>query len=469
MKRSGLALLLAVTLLKGILWSAALPLWRGIDEAVHFSTAQFLAEHGRLPGLEDVFRSDEIVLAGELADVARLPFRPTQRQAFVPGQVGLREAELMELDPALRTSYEREARSSGAHVPPLYHILAAGVYHLFYGQNVMVRAFAVRQLSVLLGVLTVWLVFLTTCEVLPSRPLVQLGVPLLVSFQPMFTYLTAVANTDAPLFLVYTALIYLLVRALRHGLSYGLAAAIGVVSGLGMLVKPLVVTVVPSILFVLILEFWRRTDRWGWVVKTVGLMVLCALLVCGWSLARNMWISGNPFYINPVRKGWFVPGPEMRRYPIGQYLVNYVTSLAEGLFVSYWADFGAMDTPMAPAWYVVLRWGLLAVGVGLGIHFWREGKTQWRTLLLLVVCVVSHLVMLGAYDYYFWTSYGVGSVGQGKYYLYPAAAQFLLLALGAAGLFPRRLGSVGVAAICVGMVVLNFVGLLGYLLPRYYL
>ena len=164
LERWALALLLTVTAVKGVLWSAAVPLLRGIDEAVHFSTVQFIAENGRLPGLDEVYRSDEIVLAGELADVARLPFQPTQRQTFAPGERGFREGEIASLDPALRTRYDREARSSAAHVPPLYHILAAGVYRLFYDRDILTRAFAVRQLSVLLAVITIWLAYLTARE-----------------------------------------------------------------------------------------------------------------------------------------------------------------------------------------------------------------------------------------------------------------------------------------------------------------
>ena len=53
-----LGFLLLLTLLNGLLWSAAVPLWQGTDEDGHFAATQFVAEHLRLPGPDDGFRAD---------------------------------------------------------------------------------------------------------------------------------------------------------------------------------------------------------------------------------------------------------------------------------------------------------------------------------------------------------------------------------------------------------------------------
>ncbi len=44
-----IALLLLIMLLKGVLWSLALPLWQGPDEEDHYNVIQFIGELGRLP------------------------------------------------------------------------------------------------------------------------------------------------------------------------------------------------------------------------------------------------------------------------------------------------------------------------------------------------------------------------------------------------------------------------------------
>ena len=55
-------------LLNGLLWSAATPLWQGPDENGHFAATQFVSEHLRLPGHDDSFGADAVLLAADLAD-----------------------------------------------------------------------------------------------------------------------------------------------------------------------------------------------------------------------------------------------------------------------------------------------------------------------------------------------------------------------------------------------------------------
>ena len=142
-----LVLLLLLTLLNGLLWSAATPLWQGPDEDGHFAATQFVAEHLRLPGHADGFRADELVLAADLADTGKLHNQPELRQAFGDGKVGPREAELRALDPVARTSYAIGAPGKLNHTSPLYYMLGALVYRLVYDADLQGRVFAVRRMT----------------------------------------------------------------------------------------------------------------------------------------------------------------------------------------------------------------------------------------------------------------------------------------------------------------------------------
>jgi len=82
-----LVLLLLLTLHNGLLWSAVTPLWQGPDEDGHFAATQFVAEHLRLPGHDNGFRADEVLLAADLADTGKLYNHPKLRQAFGNGYV----------------------------------------------------------------------------------------------------------------------------------------------------------------------------------------------------------------------------------------------------------------------------------------------------------------------------------------------------------------------------------------------
>ena len=195
-------LVLALTAIKGLLWSVAVPLWQGPDENRHFATVQFIAEHGRLPGPDDFYHDDENVIAAELSEVTRLWYHPTMRQTFGLGRDGPNEDAIRRLDPSLRTSTERGKITLALHLPPLYYLMGALLYLPVRGRDLLARVFVVRQLSVLLSVGTVWVSFLIARSVFPKRRAMWFTVPVLVSFQPMLTFVGAVVNTDALMFAV---------------------------------------------------------------------------------------------------------------------------------------------------------------------------------------------------------------------------------------------------------------------------
>ena len=100
--------LLLIMLLKGVLWSIALPLWQGPDEEDHYNVIQFIGELGRLPDAADTFLIDEVAVSRQLADVGRLPYAPEQRQAFSDTSIGPGEEALADLSPETRSSFELE-------------------------------------------------------------------------------------------------------------------------------------------------------------------------------------------------------------------------------------------------------------------------------------------------------------------------------------------------------------------------
>ena len=125
-----IALLLIIMLLKGVLWSLALPLWQGPDEEDHYNVIQFIGESGRLPDVDDTYLIDEVALSRQLADVGRLPYAPEQRQAFSPTPFGPGELALANLPSETRFSFEQEAVGKLNKATPLYYMMAAVPYRL---------------------------------------------------------------------------------------------------------------------------------------------------------------------------------------------------------------------------------------------------------------------------------------------------------------------------------------------------
>ena len=469
-----LVLILVLTAIKGTVWSIAIPLYQGPDENRHFATVQFIAEHRRLPGPGDIYRDDENLLAGELSDAARLWYAPEHRQAFADGLDGPREADIAAIDPALRTSMERQALNIANHLSPLFYVLGTFVYRLEYADSLIARVFAVRQLSVACAVGTVLCAFATARQVFPRRRAMWFTVPVLVSFQPMFTFITAVVNSDALHILLYTVLLYLSVRVASGEWNWATAAVAGAVLGLGMLTKPIILGALPVLLLAVAWQGWR-SRRWWRALGGLSMAGVVLLVVCGWWLWRSVQLSGELLYANPVQMGMTPVEHPYYGYTLFSYSWHYLLSLMGGVFTTYWAYFGWIDTPLAPGIYWLLLAICVLATIGIVVHLvraWRNHETrQYAATLSVLLCSTPLLVVMIGYNVYrTWVIDGIGWGGmQGRYYLGPVMAAMVGIVVGVLSLVPARWQLATHLVLRWGIVLLNLVGLFGALLPRYYL
>src|SRR4051794_25244291 len=151
---SPLLLLLAVTFLLGLAWAAATPPLQGPDEEAHLGYVQYLAETGNAPsgagpGTPD---SREVVAARTAYGLRRLIANVSARPLWGAPVSG-------------SFTHAHRADGSGgnpmAKNPPLYYAYEAIPYRVFHWTGIVDRQLWMRVASVLLGVLTVALTWLT--------------------------------------------------------------------------------------------------------------------------------------------------------------------------------------------------------------------------------------------------------------------------------------------------------------------
>jgi hypothetical protein len=439
--------------------------------------------------------------------VSRLWYNPELRQTFGPNDEGPNEAQIAALDPSLRTSTETAKITLALHLPPLYYLLGVPFYWLVRESDLLARVWMVRQLSVLLGVGAVALAYGIARQVFPRRRAMWLTVPVLVSFQPMFTFTTSVVNTDALLILVFCALIYLSILALKTRLSLGLALGIGAGFAAGLLTKPFILAMVAPLGVVLVWEGIRvfrrrgaataalsgtagktrdlgptpgrhaaaaRSPGVGRFLFALGAMAVVVLALWGPWVAHSARLGNSPFYANPIRTGQLVVKHPFYDYRLGRYVVDYGVSLLGGTWASLWGYFGWIDTPLDAPAYAVLYLACAMAALGLALYLARKVRRRaWDheagLLGFLALCLASVVGTLGAINYYSWRARGVGGGIQGRYYLGAIVPMVVLLAAGLLSLLPRRLRPAGHWLLCWAMILLHAVALFQVLLPRYYL
>ncbi len=477
-------LLFAIMLVKGALWSLALPLWQGPDEDDHFAVIQFIGENGRLPDAADIILPDELTLSRELADVGRLDYQPEQRQGWSDSAMGLREAEFGQLPASTRTSTELGTTAKLVHATPLYYLLAAAPYRLIgYGQDLLGRMQVQRLFAVLVSSPIVIVAYLITRLLFPTDPVMRLTIPTLVAFQPQLTQMTAVVSVDGFFFVLYSLLIYLCLRVLRERFNWKYAAAIGITFAAGMLIKPTLSGFAPLVALVVFYDLWRgKGRRWSVVVAAV-LMNVIIILPLSWWMQRSWRINQDLFYFNPVLKGHRLIQNPFYDYAPFQHMLDYYQSVWGGLFTTWWAHFGWIDTPVAPWIYHLLRLLTFLAMAGLVWKLgrdwgkrplfsdWRQGKNMAPVLVwsFLVLTIIVPVLLIQFYDLTFWWEYGNGRGLQGRYWLGTIIPMLTFFTLGLLYLTPKRWHNTLHASLRLAMLIFNIVALLVYVIPRYYL
>ncbi|PIE80016.1 MAG: hypothetical protein CSA11_09660 [Chloroflexi bacterium] len=477
-------LLLAIMLVKGAMWSLALPLWQGPDEDDHYAVIQFIGENGRLPDVGDEILPDELTLSRELADVGRLDYQPEQRQGWSDNPVGLREAEFAQLPASVRTSTELDTMGKLMHATPLYYLIASVPYRFIaYGEDLLVRMQVQRLFALLVSCPIVIVAYLISRLLFPTKAAMRLTIPTLVAFHPQLTQMTAVISVDGCFFVLYSLLIYLCLRVLRDGFAWPSAIAIGVTFAAGMLMKPTLSGLAPLVALVVFYDWWRGQGRRWRVFGSALLMNVLIILPLAWWMQRSWRINQDLFYFNPVLKGHRIIQNPFYDYAPLPHMIDYYQSVWGGLFTTWWAHFGWLDTPVAPWFYHFLRILTFLAMAGLAWKLWRDwekrplfsdwqqGKNMAPVIVwaFLTLTIITPVLLIQLYDLTFWWDYGNGRGLQGRYWLGTIVPMLTFLTLGLLYVTPKRWQMPLHAWLRISMFLFNVVALLAYVVPRYYL
>ena len=475
--------LLLIMLLKGVLWSIALPLWQGPDEEDHYNVIQFIGELGRLPDAADTFLIDEVAVSRQLADVGRLPYAPEQRQAFSDASIGPGEEALADLSPETRSSFELEMVGKLNKATPLYYMIASVPYRWFADQDLLARVQIQRLFSLVMSAGIVVAAYLIARQLFPQRPAMRLTIPILVAFQPMMSQMTAVITVDGFYILTYSVLILLSILIFRNGLDWKLGLATGIVFAVGFLTKPTINGYAPLIGLLVLYDLWRGEGRRKQIIIGAIVMGVTILIPAGWWMLRSLRISNELFYFNPVVEGHRIIQNPFYDYQPLVHMLDYYRSVIGGMFVTWWAHFGWIDTALPPWIYDLLRLLTVAAVAGLALLLWRSWPDRpsfeaWRSgtrdaplvvWVFLTLTVLVPVLLLQVYDLTYWWQYGNGRGLQGRYWLGTIVPMLTLLAVGLLALVPQRWHGTAHNLLRAGMIVLSIAALLGYVLPRYYL
>lgn len=443
-----LALLLALALVRGLIYAAVIPLWQAPDEPYHFATALL----PNLPADPEAADSQWRTLQVEML-ASMLQHRFWDFQVFEPVPQSVAER---------RHLYELATSTPRPPAPRAYtyYVLAYGLRPVAH-QDVTFQLYWARLLSVLTNLGLISLAFVVGHLLFAGDRFGAALLPIAVVFHPQNTFITAGVNDGNPATLLASVAVLCLVLIIVHGFRWYYVLAMGAFVGLGLAAKLTAAFLLPLFLIVAGLYVWKRLPGW-------------------WRLVVVVVAAGAGFSLLQFSPRLMAALTELQRVLVADGVTGFVVSLADApfqrgffwAFRSFWAFLGWESLPVGDEWVWSLLGlcGLAALGwVRLAVrHAQSRGEghgdtARWRAWLAFLMCVVSVLLLIALQSIVRDVEMYVGR------YLFAVIIPIMAsLVIGWREVVPLRWRGESLAVLTSLFVVFDAAVLLDYALPFFY-
>jgi hypothetical protein len=454
-------------------WALITPAFNAPDEPSHFAYAQYFAETGhgpsRTPSAQPPYSTDQ-VFALNAIDVYSQISNSLARPPWLAKEQ-TRWAHEVASDPHPSNNGGGFTEAASPH-QPAYYALLAPAYLAVRSQSTFSQLTAMRLVSALLGALVAACAFGIVRELLPRQRVAAVTAGLLVAFHPMFGFISGAVNNDNGINAVAALCLYLVIRALRRGLTWRVGLALGAVLALAPLMKETGYEIYPAVAVGLLGMIWRRhrlRDAPPWAAALGGFLAVHV----GWSLLQPVFypsVAGQPAG-GGISAGGAISAAE---HMPGRFLVYLWElflprlSFMGTLFppgwpfkavylIRGWASFG-WYTWSFPNWvYAVILAVMIAAGVlALSTSIRERVAARSRIFELAVIALFPVCVLVAVEAAFFDPTGGRTVVAEQGRYIFPAIAA--LAAIAVAGTFGlgRRWQVPLASALVVAMIGLSY-------------
>jgi len=446
--------------IKQLVWAFIVPLWHFPDEQAHFAQLQNIAEPRVPEQIQAGSTSLEITQSQKILHVLRdergnndYTFRPEFNLEYSDSYFGPDEHQILELPSESR---QDPGISEATSYPPLYYWLGSLFYRLAYSGNLIDRVFAARIFSVIITTLAAYYAYLIGKRIFSSESkAIALGI--LVSFQPMFSFVGAGVSSDPFYNLIYTSFIYYLLVAFQSKkLSLKQLLTLLTVLIIGLLSKQQMIIALPALLILLIPKLSpliKKLSPKQWLTASLALIFIGYLT---YQLGETWRIYG-----------FLAAGPENQSLSFSSHLLWTIRHTIAEVLPWYWGVFKWLGVVL-PNIVRRIQMRLLILAIIPIFIFTKDLITAKRlkklsklnkNILFLLTIAGVYFLGLTIWDYLFRINYNFSFGIQGRYYFPTIVAHMALLLIGI-NLLPKILKKLFWLLTPLWWLVLHFIGLL---------
>lgn len=456
-------------------WALVTPAFESPDESEHFAYTQYLVE------------------TGKAVDVTANPKRPspwsTQEAWAIDQTRELSTIERADVKAPWDIGYQRDWQHNDKNLPkddgggyhpatsvhsPLYYSLLIPGYLIGRAGTTFDQLFWMRLVGALMGAATALFAFLLVSELLPRRRELAVAAGLLVAFLPEFGFISGAINNDNGVNMGSAALTWLMVRALRRGLTVPLALALGFALVITPLMKATGYELYPPLALGFLGLLAKRHGRRDLALLATVLGAF-ALTFLAWGQIRGHFHRDaftTPGGTQPVQtlqayghiKGYLVW--------LWQVMIPFRLPFMRDFTLVHWPFFNIyVERGFAgfgwyaiffPKWvYGVVTLVMAAILAGGGRLLWVERRRALVAYLpeLLFLASIPIVVVAAVEAAYFTLAIPVdGTSEQGRYAFPAIAAVSAIVIAGCLGLGGRRRAAALSASLVGGLAIMTVAG-----------
>lgn len=410
-------------------WIILIPIWQYPDEQAHFAQVQNIAESSRSP-VSGKNTSVEIVQSEKILKTERdengnnsYTYHPEFNIEYTNSYFGKNEIYLANLDKSQRTILVKQEATAN---PPLYYITSSLVYKIFYEGSLIDRVYAVRVLSLLYYLFTIFICYKIGLITFKSN-ILAINFASLIAFMPMFIYAATGVLPDSLTNLLFTLVIYFSIRTLIK-LDKVTIIFLTATILLGTLTRQQFLISLPIFFIALFYQFikLKKLKHLSVVIFLVALLLIL-IEVYGTTIP----IIGS-FRISDISN----LKPELLiSYQFLNHIVWTLKHTYSEVLPWYWGVYRWLSFTLPHVVYEVINRLLLISLIGLFIYLVKFAKSKKinREILILSFMILSIIIYFSTlliWDYFFRLKNNFSFGFQGRYYFPLISAEFLIIFFG---------------------------------------
>lgn len=463
-----LALIIIVTIFKGLVWIAILPLWHTPDEAAHFSTIQKYAENIDTTNSSKGFgASQELVFSEQLLETERgddgitaFTYRPNYKIKYNSGTTGIYENEIKSIPHEFR---KQPVYHEQAYYPPLYYQIGNLIYQSVYNSDIIVRAFAIRLFSIVTIVGITITAFFLAKEIFPKSKYLPLIFATITSFHPMLTFVSAGITSDNLANLFFSIFLLVAVYVIVRGLDYKKSILLGIVCGMGFFIKPQFI-IAAGLASIVIFYQILRTRKFVFIFKNFVLFLIVIITFGGFIPIKEAFANLKesnqvlPYIETAVNES------SQQELSFFEHFQNSIRQTIAQTLPWYWGVFKWLSLTLPRIVNQILMRLMLIGAIGLIVKIVIDirkkdfNKVNQALFFLIFGAIIFYLAIIWR-DWQHIRANGFPLGIQGRYFFPLILSHLSLLFIGLLALIPDKFKNATALLLGFGSIVLNYIAL----------